>query len=212
MSRTPARPRRPGGLGHSCAVTLRGFSDTPNGWALSASRSRRLWRSPRRTTFWAELTVTEEFRFDETFRVEHRLRRLHDLGFGAAEMDLVTSSHGANLRSCRAWSSAAATSPDCTGSISSASRPAAWRSTRSPVTFSAAMSKVKAALPICQRWMYFAVSTSMMYAVSEPASRRNDVLDSEQLPKRSRRGGVVRAARESVEHSLAEYGLRPAPP
>jgi hypothetical protein len=60
--------------------------------------------------------------------------------------------------------------------------------------------------------MYFAVSTSMMYAVSEPASRRNDVLDSEQLPKRSRRGGVVRAARESVEHSLAEYGLRPAPP
>ena len=47
---------------------------------------------------WAELTVVEEFRTDETFRVDQRLRRLHDLGFDAAELELVSAAHGANLR------------------------------------------------------------------------------------------------------------------
>jgi hypothetical protein len=47
---------------------------------------------------WAELTVVEEFRADETFRVDQRLRRLHDLGFDASELELVTSSGGRNLR------------------------------------------------------------------------------------------------------------------
>jgi Domain of unknown function (DUF4032)/Lipopolysaccharide kinase (Kdo/WaaP) family len=47
---------------------------------------------------WAELTVVEEFRTDETFRVDQRLRRLHDLGFDASELELVTAKGGATLR------------------------------------------------------------------------------------------------------------------
>jgi hypothetical protein len=47
---------------------------------------------------WAELTVVEEFRSDETFRVDQRLRRLHDLGFDAAELELVTAQGGATLK------------------------------------------------------------------------------------------------------------------
>ncbi|MCU1504086.1 MAG: hypothetical protein JWM12_3440 [Ilumatobacteraceae bacterium] len=47
---------------------------------------------------WAELTVVEEFRADETFRVDQRLRRLHELGFDAAELELVTAQGGAALR------------------------------------------------------------------------------------------------------------------
>jgi tRNA A-37 threonylcarbamoyl transferase component Bud32 len=49
-------------------------------------------------SLWAELTVVEEFRADETFRVDQRLRRLHDLGFDASELELVTTSGGTNLR------------------------------------------------------------------------------------------------------------------
>ncbi len=47
---------------------------------------------------WAELTVVEEFSADETFRVDQRLRRLHDLGFDASELELVSTAEGRNLR------------------------------------------------------------------------------------------------------------------
>lgn len=47
---------------------------------------------------WAELTVEEEFKADETFRVDQRLRRLHDLGFDAAELELVSTGDGTCIR------------------------------------------------------------------------------------------------------------------
>ncbi len=47
---------------------------------------------------WAELTVVDEFRIDETFRVDQRLRRLHDLGFDASELELVSVGGGTRLR------------------------------------------------------------------------------------------------------------------
>jgi hypothetical protein len=55
---------------------------------------------PRRyTALWDEVTREEVFRLDEQrYRVAERLRRLNDLGFDVAEMELVTSSEGARLR------------------------------------------------------------------------------------------------------------------
>lgn len=47
---------------------------------------------------WHELTGVDEFNADETFRVDIRLRRLHDLGFDAAELELVTTVDGSRLR------------------------------------------------------------------------------------------------------------------
>ena len=47
---------------------------------------------------WAELTVIEEFKADETFRVDQRLRRLHDLGFDASELELVSTAGGTQLK------------------------------------------------------------------------------------------------------------------
>ena len=47
---------------------------------------------------WQELTGVDEFNADETFRVDKRLRRLHDLGFDAAELELVTTVDGSRLR------------------------------------------------------------------------------------------------------------------
>lgn len=47
---------------------------------------------------WQELTGIDEFNADETFRVDKRLRRLHDLGFDAAELELVTTVDGSRLR------------------------------------------------------------------------------------------------------------------
>ena len=46
---------------------------------------------------WAELTVIEEFKADETFRVDQPLRRPHDLGFDAAELELVSKLEPAEL-------------------------------------------------------------------------------------------------------------------
>lgn len=50
------------------------------------------------TDLWRELTVVEEFRADETFRVDQRLRRLHELGFDASELELVSTDGGTHLR------------------------------------------------------------------------------------------------------------------
>jgi tRNA A-37 threonylcarbamoyl transferase component Bud32 len=47
---------------------------------------------------WDELTGVEEFNADETFRVDQRLRRLHDLGFDASELELMTTGNGTQLR------------------------------------------------------------------------------------------------------------------
>lgn len=46
---------------------------------------------------WAELTGVDEFNADETYRVDQRLQRLHDLGFDAAELELKTTADGARL-------------------------------------------------------------------------------------------------------------------
>jgi tRNA A-37 threonylcarbamoyl transferase component Bud32 len=47
---------------------------------------------------WSELTGIDEFHAMETFRVDQRLRRLHDLGFDAAELELVSTADGQRLR------------------------------------------------------------------------------------------------------------------
>jgi hypothetical protein len=47
---------------------------------------------------WQELTKVDEFNAMETFRVDQRLRRLHDLGFDAAELELVSADGGTRLR------------------------------------------------------------------------------------------------------------------
>jgi len=47
---------------------------------------------------WRELTGVDEFNADETFRVDQRLRRLHELGFDAAELELVSADGGTRLR------------------------------------------------------------------------------------------------------------------
>ncbi len=47
---------------------------------------------------WSELTGADEFDINETFRIDHRLQRLHDLGFDAAELELYTTAGGSKLR------------------------------------------------------------------------------------------------------------------
>ena len=47
---------------------------------------------------WDELTGADEFDVNETFRIDHRLQRLHDLGFDAAELELYTTEGGSMLR------------------------------------------------------------------------------------------------------------------
>jgi tRNA A-37 threonylcarbamoyl transferase component Bud32 len=47
---------------------------------------------------WGELTHEEEFGRDERFRLEERLRRLNELGFDAAEIELLGTESGYRLR------------------------------------------------------------------------------------------------------------------
>jgi tRNA A-37 threonylcarbamoyl transferase component Bud32 len=47
---------------------------------------------------WAELTDADEFAPGETFRIEERLRRLHQLGFDVEEMEIVDDAGGGRLR------------------------------------------------------------------------------------------------------------------
>ena len=47
---------------------------------------------------WRELTGADEFDINETFRIDLRLQRLHDLGFDAAELELYTTADGSKLR------------------------------------------------------------------------------------------------------------------
>ena len=72
-------------------------------WAACSPTASIRWRprSPSRpptTALWQELTGVDEFNAMETFRVDQRLRRLHDLGFDAAELELVTTADGTPLR------------------------------------------------------------------------------------------------------------------
>lgn len=53
------------------------------------SRYRRLWD---------ELTGVDEFNASETFRVDQRIQRLHQLGFDAEELELVSTAGGDRLR------------------------------------------------------------------------------------------------------------------
>ena len=47
---------------------------------------------------WNELTGTDEFDVNETFRIDNSLQRLHELGFDAAELELYTTADGSKLR------------------------------------------------------------------------------------------------------------------
>jgi tRNA A-37 threonylcarbamoyl transferase component Bud32 len=47
---------------------------------------------------WSELTGADEFDVNETFRIDLRLQRLHELGFDAAELELYTTADGSKLR------------------------------------------------------------------------------------------------------------------
>ena len=47
---------------------------------------------------WRELTAIEEFAADELWKVEQRVRRLHDLGFDIGEMEVITDEDGQRLR------------------------------------------------------------------------------------------------------------------
>lgn len=47
---------------------------------------------------WAELTRTDEFEPQDSFRIEQRLDRLHDLGFDVDEMEIITTDDGQQLR------------------------------------------------------------------------------------------------------------------
>ena len=52
----------------------------------------------RYRSLWDELTATEEFSAADMWRVEQRVRRLHDLGFDVAEMEVVADEDGDRLR------------------------------------------------------------------------------------------------------------------
>jgi hypothetical protein len=52
----------------------------------------------RYATLWCELTSSDEFGRDETFRLEQRLQRLHDLGFDVEEMEILATDDGTRLR------------------------------------------------------------------------------------------------------------------
>ena len=56
------------------------------------------WLSPEAMDEIAELTGADEFDVNETYRIDHRLQRLHELGFDAAELELYTTADGSKLR------------------------------------------------------------------------------------------------------------------
>jgi hypothetical protein len=52
----------------------------------------------RYAQLWTELTSTDEFDTNEMWRLEHRLERLHDLGFDVEEMELVSTGNDLRFR------------------------------------------------------------------------------------------------------------------
>ncbi len=61
-------------------------------WAIATDLETR-YRS-----LWDELTATEEFSAADLWRVERRVRRLQDLGFDVAEMEVVADDDGDRVR------------------------------------------------------------------------------------------------------------------
>ncbi|ADB30156.1 conserved hypothetical protein [Kribbella flavida DSM 17836] len=52
----------------------------------------------RYEALWAELTAPEEFATDEIHRLDSRIRRLNELGFDVAEIDIITDWDGSQVR------------------------------------------------------------------------------------------------------------------
>lgn len=52
----------------------------------------------RYDALWAELTAPEEFHTDELHRLDSRIRRLNELGFDVAEIDIITDWNGSAVR------------------------------------------------------------------------------------------------------------------
>ncbi|GAA1531620.1 DUF4032 domain-containing protein [Kribbella lupini] len=52
----------------------------------------------RYDALWAELTAPEEFATDEMHRLDSRIRRLNELGFDVAEIDIITDWDGSQVR------------------------------------------------------------------------------------------------------------------
>ncbi len=52
----------------------------------------------RYESLWTELTAPDEFNPGETFRIEQRLQRLHELGFDVDEMEIVETGEGERMR------------------------------------------------------------------------------------------------------------------
>ncbi|MEU8225496.1 DUF4032 domain-containing protein [Kribbella sp. NPDC048915] len=52
----------------------------------------------RYEALWAELTAPEEFATDEMHRLDSRIRRLNELGFDVAEIDIITDWDGSQVR------------------------------------------------------------------------------------------------------------------
>jgi len=52
----------------------------------------------RYDALWAELTAPEEFHTDELHRLDSRIRRLNELGFDVAEIDIITDWDGSQVR------------------------------------------------------------------------------------------------------------------
>ena len=61
-------------------------------WEVSAQIEHRY------ASLWTELTAPAEFASHETFRIEQRLERLHELGYDVEEMEIVASPGGDRLR------------------------------------------------------------------------------------------------------------------
>ena len=61
-------------------------------WEVSAQIEQRY------ASLWTELTAPAEFASGETFRIEQRLERLHELGYDVEEMEIVGTPDGDRLR------------------------------------------------------------------------------------------------------------------
>ena len=55
------------------------------------------WIETRYIALWGELTGVEEFSGGDLYRIENRVRRLNDLGFDVAELDIQTSVDGQQI-------------------------------------------------------------------------------------------------------------------
>ena len=52
----------------------------------------------RYENLWSEITSSEVFRGDERFRIDQRIRRIHELGFDVAELEVLSATEGNRVR------------------------------------------------------------------------------------------------------------------